>query len=292
MTLAPAPSAARSQRAGRRRPGKRRRPLRARRSFAECRGEVRETHLAFALTRTRALRNELMEAHAGLARQLAARFAGRGETLEDLHQVAQIGLLKAVERYDPSRGTSFATFATPTIVGELKRHFRDRVWPVRVPRSLQDLYLRCRDSAELLRHETGRSPTCEQIAEHLGTAADEVREALAAGASFRTVPMAAPADEAPAAPPPAVSDEDKMRRVEDRLVLGDIVAQLPVLERQVVVLRVFDNLTQSEIAERVGVSQVQVSRLLARVTRRLREREPEQDCVEDHEEGNAPAALA
>ncbi len=246
----------------------------ARRPFAECRGEVTQKHVMFAESRDRRLRNELVEAHGGLARQLAAKFAGRGESLEDLHQVAQMGLLKAVERYDPSRGTSFATFATPTIVGELKRHFRDRVWPVRVPRRLQELYMRCRDSAEVLRHEMGRSPTSEQIAHHLGAEADEVREALAAGASFRTLPMGASPEDGRVAAPPAVSDDDGLGKVEDRLVLADFVAHLPELERQVVHLRVVDNLTQSEIAERVGVSQVQVSRLLRRVTRKFRDSAP------------------
>ncbi len=244
--------------------------------------------MMFAESRDRRLRNELVEAHCGLARQLAAKFSGRGESVEDLQQVAQMALLKAVERYDPSRGTSFATFATPTIVGELKRHFRDRVWPVRVPRRLQELYMRCSDSTEVLRHEMGRSPTSQQIADHLGTEADEVREALAAGASFRTLPIGGSGEE-PAGAPPAVSDDERFGKVEDRLVLADFVAHLPELERRVVHLRVVHNLTQAEIAHQVGVSQVQVSRLLRRVTRKLRDWAAAEESVGGDEEGNAAA---
>ncbi len=287
MTLTATPSAQVDHRGSR--PQRSVRP--ARRTFAECRAEITAKHVQFAQIRDPALRNELVEAHVGLARQLASKFAGRGESLEDLQQVAQMGLLNAVERYDPSLGTSFATFATPTILGELKRHFRDRVWPVRVPRRLQELYMRCRDGAELLRHEMGRSPTCEQIADHVGIAPDEVREALAVGASFRTLPMAASGEDGTLAPPPTVSDDEHLRKVEDRLVLADFVAHLPDMERHVVQLRLMDNLTQAEIAERVGISQVQVSRLLARVTKKLSEWAAEEECDVADEEGNAHHAV-
>lgn len=249
---------------------KHRRPLGAAHpTFSECRMELREKHAEFARSRDRELRNQLVEAHCGLARQLAAKFTGRGENLDDLRQVAQIGLVKAVERYDPSYGTSFATFATPTIVGELKRHFRDRVWPIRVPRKLQELYMACRDSAELLVADLGRSPTCEEIADHLGKAPEEVREAMAAGSSFRTRSLDASPEEASAATGPSVVDDESIQTVDERIVLGELLARLPHLDREVVGMRIVGGLTQSEIAEQIGVSQVQVSRLLARVTKKL-----------------------
>src|SRR5438046_7330095 len=169
------------------------------------------TFEAFAETRDPALRDELIEAHLGLAEYLARRFANRGEPLDDLVQVALLGLLKAVERFDPGRGLEFSTFATPTIVGELKRHFRDKGWAVRVPRRVQELHLRMGTVVNNLSQELGRSPTIPEIAARAEVSVDEVLEAMEAGRAYRFSSIDAPAgddDERGASPAAAQRGED------------------------------------------------------------------------------------
>src|SRR6476659_5593127 len=153
------------------------------------REELRRKFVEFAETRDPALRDQLIEAHLGLAEYLARRFANRGEPLDDLVQVASLGLVKAVERFDPSRGLEFTTFATPTIVGELKRHFRDKGWAVRVPRRVQELHLRVTRVIDDLSLEIGRSPTVPEIALRAGTSEDEVIEAIDAGSAYRSTSL-------------------------------------------------------------------------------------------------------
>jgi RNA polymerase sigma-B factor len=235
---------------------------------------VDERFGVYRRTRDRRLRDELVEEHAPLAHFLARRFANRGEPVDDLVQVALVGLLKAVERFDPERGLQFSTFATPTILGELKRHFRDRGWAVRVPRRVQELHLQLGRIVATLGQEYGRSPTPAEVADRAGVSEEDVLEAMEAGSLYRLVSLDAPAsrDEDEASELGAVLGEDdpEFERIEHRGELDDLLGVLPTRERRIVELRFFDGLTQSEIAERVGVSQMHVSRLLARSLEMLR----------------------
>jgi len=235
----------------------------------------RERFAAYRSTQDRAVRDELVAEHAWLARRLARRMAFRGEPLDDLVQVAMIGLLKSVERFDPSYGVEFTSFATPTIVGELRRHFRDRTWRVRVTRRLQELGLAARGATEHLTGQLQRSPTVREIASFLDVREEEVLEALEAATNYRPKALVADADE----PEDGTGDRDAVapggvdRGIEQ---IGDLVdarallAGLPARQRRVVFLTYFCDMTQSEIARDLGVSQVQVSRLLRAAIERLR----------------------
>jgi RNA polymerase sigma-B factor len=221
----------------------------------------------------RRLRDELVEEHAPLAQFLARRFANRGEPIDDLVQVALVGLVKGVERFDPGRGLQFSTFATPTILGELKRHFRDRGWAVRVPRRVQELHLQLGRVVATLGQEQGRSPTPREVAERAGVSEEEVLEAMEAGSLYRLVSLDGPAtrDDEASELVAGLGDEDpEFEQIERRAELDVMLGVLPDRERRIVELRFFDGLTQSEIAERVGVSQMHVSRLLARSLEMLR----------------------
>ena len=195
------------------------------------RDELREQFVAFAHERDASLRDERVAAHLGLAEYLARRFANRGEPLDDLVQVASLGLIKAVDRFDPERGVEFSTYATHTIVGELKRHFRDKGWAIRAPRRMQELYLQLGKVVGTLSQELGHSPTIAELAAEV-----------------------------------EVSEAD----VESRATLSPLLAQLPPRERLILHLRFFEGLTQSEIATRLNISQMHVSRLLARSVSELR----------------------
>jgi RNA polymerase sigma-B factor len=228
----------------------------------------------FAATRDPKLRDQLIEAHLGLAEYLARRFANRGEPLDDLVQVASLGLVKAVERFDPGRGLEFTTFATPTIVGELKRHFRDKGWAVRVPRRVQELHLRVTHVVDDLSNELGRSPTIAEIAVRAGTTEDEVIEALDAGSAYRSTSLDAGRgddDESPGLIGQLGGLDPEIARAERRAALGPMMAVLPEREQVMLYLRFYDGMTQSEIAKRLGISQMHVSRLLSRSLQRLRE---------------------
>lgn len=238
------------------------------------RERLRTMFAEFARTRDDALRDELIEAHIGLAEYLARRFNNRGELLDDLTQVASLGLLKAVDRFDPERGVEFSTYATHTIVGELKRHFRDKGWAVRAPRRLQELYLRLGKLISELGQELGRSPSVPELAAAAGVSEEDVLEAMEAGQAYRFASLDAPA--------PGDSDGDSMSATlgaldvgmgdaEDRAVLVPLLASLPERERRIILMRFFEGLTQSEIAARMGISQMHVSRLLARSISQLRE---------------------
>lgn len=226
-------------------------------------------------TRDRALRDELVEEHVPLARFLARRFVDRGEALDDLLQVALLGLLKAVDRFDPGRGLRFSTFATPTIVGELKRHFRDRGWAVRVPRRVQELHVQLSRLVGTLSQELGRSPTPLEIAERAGASEEDVLEAMEAGGMYRLVSLDGTLSDDADAPELSFQLGELDRgfdRVERRAELEGLLEELPDRERRIVLLRYFDGLTQSEIATQVGISQMHVSRLLTRSLEALRER--------------------
>jgi RNA polymerase sigma-B factor len=219
------------------------------------------------------IREELIEAHLGLVEYLARRFAGRGEPLDDLVQVATIGLVKAVDRFDPTREVEFSTYATPTIVGELKRHFRDKGWAVRIPRRLQELNLRLGAIVGELSQRSGRSPTIHEIAEAAGTSEEEVLEAMDSAHAYNLVSLdAATSDEGLSLLEQLGEKDETLDLLEYRASLAPLLQQLPPRERRMLYLRFFKGLTQSQIAGRLGISQMHVSRLLARTLATLRER--------------------
>ena len=236
--------------------------------------ELDERFFEYRTTRDRRLRDELVEGHVPLAQFLARRFAHRGEPYEDLVQVALLGLLKAVERFDPDRGLQFSTFATPTIVGELKRHFRDKGWAMRVPRRVQELHLQLAKIVGALSQELGRSPTAAEIAGRAGVSEEDVLEAMEAGGMYRLASIDGPAasSEDGSELSALLGDDDiDFERVEHQVELSELLDALPARERKIVYLRFFEGLTQSEIADRVGISQMHVSRLLTRSLVTLRE---------------------
>jgi RNA polymerase sigma-B factor len=210
-----------------------------------------------------------------LAEYLARRFTNRGEPLDDLVQVASLGLVKAVERFDPSRGLEFTTFATPTIVGELKRHFRDKGWAVRVPRRVQELHLRVTRVIDDLALELGRSPTVQEIAVRAGTTEDEVIEAIDAGSAYRSASLDAGRsddEESPGLLGQLGGLDPELSRAERRAALGPLLSGLGEREQVMLYLRFYEGMTQSEIAKRLGISQMHVSRLLTRSLDQLRRR--------------------
>lgn len=236
------------------------------------RQELRDMFVAFAREHDASLREQLVAAHLGLAEYLARRFANRGEPLDDLVQVASLGLIKAVDRFDPDRGVEFSTYATHTIVGELKRHFRDRGWAVRAPRRMQELYLRLGKVVATLGQELGRSPTIAELAAEVSVSEEDVLEALEAGQAYRSTSLDAPAgtDEGETLGARLGEEDASLENAESRATLSPLLAQLPPRERLILRLRFFDGLTQSEIASRLGISQMHVSRLLARSVAALR----------------------
>jgi RNA polymerase sigma-B factor len=235
-----------------------------------------ERFAEYRRTGDHAVRNALVRDHHWIALHCARRFAHRGEPMDDLVQVAQLGLLKAVERFDPSYRVLFATFAMPTVTGELRRHFRDHTWPVRVPRRVQELYLELSACIELLGHELGRPARVDEIAEAMRASIDEVLEAMEAGAAYRSTPLAQPSandDDGQRAEGAVIGEMDAaLEGADARLSVRRIVSELPERERKVVYLRFFEGRTQSEIAAQVGVSQVHISRILRDTLHRLGDR--------------------
>ena len=220
------------------------------------------------------LRNQLVRMHIPLVEHLARRFRNRGEPLDDLTQVATIGLIKSVDRFDVERGVEFSTYATPTIVGEIKRHFRDKGWAVRVPRRLQELRLSLTTATGELSQQHGRSPTVHELAERLGISEEEVLEGLESANAYSTLSLDVPDtdDESPAVADTLGAEDDALEGVEYRESLKPLLAQLPQREQKILVLRFFRNMTQSQIATEVGISQMHVSRLLARTLAQLRDK--------------------
>jgi RNA polymerase sigma-B factor len=209
------------------------------------------------------LRNELVELHLDLARREAMRFAGRGEPVDDLLQVARLGMLKAVERYDPSIGVPFSAYARPTIAGELRRHFRDTTWSVHVPRGLKDLHSGLGRTTAALAASLGRQPTATELANELGASVDEVLEALELRSAYRPTSINAPIDADGSTTDPVAADEsDGIDPAIDSMLVRELLGHLDGRQRMIVYLRFFGQLSQSEIAQRVGISQVHVSRLL------------------------------
>jgi RNA polymerase sigma-B factor len=224
-------------------------------------------------TGDRKLRDQLVAEHARFAEYLARRYARRGEPLEDLSQVAVVGLVNAVERYDPDRGFTFTAFAAPTITGEIKRHFRDRTWLVKVPRQMQDLSLQIEELRSALGHELGRAPTVPEIAERAGVDEEDVLLAMEASGAYRLASIdGSPDDHGAGAGTHFGAPDARLDDADDRVMLTDALASLPVRERRIVHLRFYEGLTQSEIAARIGISQMHVSRLLTRSLGRMAER--------------------
>jgi RNA polymerase sigma-B factor len=220
-----------------------------------------------------AMRERAIEAWLPLAHHLAHRYSGRGEPTDDLVQTAAIGLIKAVDKFDPSRGVDFAGYAIPTIIGELKRHFRDRTWDIRVPRRLQELRLSISEANSALLQSLGRSPTVADIAAHLNLTDEEVLEGLEGARAYNAVSLSTPTGDGERATElgDMIGAEDgEYELAELRVALGPALASLDEREQRILTLRFYGNLTQSQIAEQIGVSQMHVSRLLARALTKLR----------------------
>jgi RNA polymerase sigma-B factor len=253
---------------------------------------VRSSRLSVDRERTRALfielqgapeddprraraRDALVEQHLPLVEHLARRFRNRGEPYDDLVQVATIGLIKSVDRFDLERGVEFSTYATPTIVGEIKRHFRDKGWAVRVPRRLQELRLSLASATSELSQKQGRAPTVSELAAHMKITDEEVLEGLESANAYSTLSLDA-GDSGSGDEPMPVSEtlgveDEGLEGVEYRESLKPMLEQLPPREKKILMLRFFKNMTQSEIAAEIGISQMHVSRLLARTLAQLRE---------------------
>jgi RNA polymerase sigma-B factor len=221
-----------------------------------------------------AAREQLVERFLPLARQLARRYQRADEPLDDLIQVASLGLLKAIDRFDPDRQVAFSSYAVPTILGELKRHFRDRTWSVRVPRDLQELALRVDKTVAELSRELHRSPSVGEIAEAAGASEEQVLEALEAAGAYRAASFDAPhggdEDSGESFADSVGREEIGFGLAEDRATLARLLAAISPREREVLRLRFVEDLTQAEIGARIGVSQMQVSRLIRQALGRLR----------------------
>jgi RNA polymerase sigma-B factor len=226
------------------------------------------------VTARRTLREEVIRLCLPFAERLARRFYGLGEPVADLDQVAALGLLNAVDRYDPRFGTDFPSFATPTILGELKRYFRDRGWSVRVPRRLQELRLDINRACDQLTHELGRVPAVADLAAHLDVDEDAVVEALVAADAYRSTSLFAPVgaeEDGPTLADRLGAEDHGYEAVDVHETLQPLLAGLSEREHQLITMRFFGNMTQARIAERLGISQMHVSRLLTRTLSRLRE---------------------
>lgn len=224
----------------------------------------------------RAARDEVIARFLPLARRLAGRYANPYEPVADLIQVASIGLLGAIDRFDPNRGTSFSTFAIPTILGELKRHFRATAWSVHVPRRTQELALRLDQAAREITALTGRPPRVAELAEQLGRRVDDVLEGLDAGSARYSLSLDAPAPGQDLDEPYSLADtlgehDNRFGLIETKLSLRGAMARLPYPERQALILHIEHDMKQRDIAARLGCSQMQVSRLLRRASRGLNE---------------------
>ncbi|MET0513616.1 MAG: SigB/SigF/SigG family RNA polymerase sigma factor [Thermoleophilaceae bacterium] len=218
-------------------------------------------------------REELIEHHLPLVRSLARRYAGRGEALEDIEQVGAIGLIKAIDRFELEREVSLATYATPNVVGEIKRHFRDKGWAIRVPRALQELNAAMSGAIERLTGRLARSPSIAEIADELKTTPEDVLEAMEVGSAYSTVSLSTgPSGEEDLDPLETIGNEDSgFERSEDRAALEPALERLAPREREILRMRFEEGLPQTQIAQRVGLSQMHVSRLIRKSLSTMRE---------------------
>lgn len=223
-------------------------------------------------------REQLVLAHLNLARFLASKFKNRGESLDDLVQVAMIGLIKAIDRFDISRGLEFTTFATPTIMGEIKRHFRDKGWSVRVPRRLQELSAKVTQVSDKLTEKLQRSPSVDEIAQALGVSVDEVLEAMESAHAYTSVSLDVPqGDDDDGTQSSTVIDkyalvDEDLESSDDRIVLEQAIKDFSEREQQIIRMRFLEGFTQVEIAQKLQISQVQVSRLLRKTLQKFQEK--------------------
>ncbi|MEV0296004.1 RNA polymerase sigma factor SigF [Nocardia sp. NPDC050710] len=223
-----------------------------------------------------ALREEIVQRCLPLAEHIARKFAGRGEDFDDLLQVARLGLVQAVDRYEVVRGSTFLSFAVPTIMGSVRRHFRDGTWALRVPRRAKEVQALVRPAIEVLSQRLGRMPTAREIAVELGLELGDVTQAIMAANAYRTHSLDAVGTQGDEQPGPSILDtlgveEPSYRLLEDAMAVRPLLAALPERERRVLVMRFFESKTQSQIAERLGVSQMQISRILTKTLQSLRE---------------------
>jgi RNA polymerase sigma-B factor len=217
------------------------------------------------------LRARAIEQNLAMAGQLARRYSGRGELLDDLAQVAAVALIKAVDRYDPSRQVPFAGFAIPSILGALKRHFRDTAWAIRVPRSIQELALKVPRAADELGQQRGRTPTTAELADYLQVTRDDVVAAVAARQSYRLLSLNTPSSNTGADLVDVIGGNDpRYAGIDGHLSLQPLLTELPPRERRILAMRFYDHMNQSQIAAAIGTSQMHVSRLLRRTLARLR----------------------
>lgn len=226
------------------------------------------------LARQREAREQLIRLHLPLVEHCARRFRNRGEPLEDLVQVGTIGLMKSVDRFDPERGVEFSTYATPTIIGEIKRYFRDKGWAIKVPRRLQELRAQLSAATAELTQSLGRSPTPRELSEHLDVSVEEVLEGLESGNAYNAISIDAGGSDESGAPSLLEGMgalDDGLSTVDLRESIRPLIGRLPDREKQILMLRFFNNMTQSQIAAEIGVSQMHVSRLLARTLNAMRE---------------------
>ena len=223
--------------------------------------------------RRRPMRDELVEMHLPLVQYLARRFRHRGEPYDDLVQVATIGLIKSIDRFDLERGVEFSTYAMPTIVGEIKRHFRDKGWAIRVPRRLQEMKLALTKATSELSQRNGRVPTVAELAKHLEISEDDVLEGLESSNAYSAISLDAPdLDDDSSAMSDTLGETDMaLEGVEYRESLKPLLEQLPPREKRILLLRFFANMTESQIAPELGISQMHVSRLITRTLVTLRE---------------------
>ena len=243
------------------------------------RDEVRDVFASYSEAATETekakYREQLVSQHIGLVEFLARRFRNRGEPLEDLVQVGTIGLLKAIDRFDLEREVEFSTYATPTIVGELKRHFRDKGWALRVPRRLQELHLELTKVVSELGQELGRSPTVTEIAKAADISEETVIEGLEIADAYNLQSLDAPLDSEDSGSTSFAeqlgAEDEQIENLEYRASLAPEMAKLPEREQRILYLRFYKGMTQSEIADKLGISQMHVSRLLSRTLSRLRE---------------------
>ncbi len=220
------------------------------------------------------IRDDLVRLHLPLVEHFARRFLNRGEPFDDLLQVGTIGLIKAIDRFDLDRAVEFSTYATPTIIGEIKRHFRDRGWAIRVPRRLQELRISLTAATADLTQELGRSPTVSELARKIGVSEEEVLEGLESSNAYSTLSLDAPdssEDSALSMIDVIGSDDEALEHVENRETIKPLLEQLDPREKHILTLRFFRGMTQSQIAAEIGISQMHVSRLLARTLERLRQ---------------------
>jgi len=239
-----------------------------------ARDESRRLLVEYRATRDPVIRDRLVELNSDLVHYIARRFANKGEPLEDIEQVGFLGLIQAIERFDPSLGNEFSTFATPTIGGEILRYFRDRSWAVRVPRRLQENYIRVRGAQEQLQNVLGRAPSIAEIGERIGLEPEDVLAALEVSPAQHAMSLQAPSttagDDSGSLADRLGREDEGLARVEMKQLLEQAMAHLTPREREIMALRFVEQLPQSEVAKRLGISQMHVSRLQRAAQERLR----------------------